>query len=92
MPLPSVTVVTVNIAVTGSARRAATQWTVREVGAGRRRAGRQHTHGQLDLMPRRAAGGAQRSLLEADVAKLSLLSSEFRRIALRIHTRHEHKL
>jgi len=89
--MPAVTVATVATAAAGSVKHTAAQRADTEVEAGRRRAGRRHAHGQLYLMTRRAAGGEQCNLLEEDVAKLSLFSSEFRRIALRIHTRHEHK-
>ena len=90
--MPSVTVAMVVIAVTGSVRRAAIQWAVREVGAGRQQAARSAFPAHLHIVPRRLAVAARAHLLEHRVAALSLLTVRYRSSSLSIRTRVEHRL
>ena len=62
--MPSVTVVMVVIAATGSARRAVTQWAVREVGAGWQEAGRSTLPAHLHIVPEGLAVAPRVHLLE----------------------------
>ena len=90
--MPSVTVGMLVIAVTGSARHVATQWAMREGGAGRQQAGRSALPAHLHIVPRRVAVAAQVGLLERRAAALSLLTVRYRSLSLSIRARVEHRL
>ena len=62
--MPSVTVEMVAIAVTGSARHVATQWAMREGGAGRQQAGRSALPAHLHIVPEGLAVAPRVHLLE----------------------------
>ena len=89
--MPSVTVVMVIIAVTGSARHVATQWAMREGGADRQQAGRSALPAHLHIVPDAPAAAPRVHLLERSVEALSPLTIRYRILILRRHARVEHR-
>ena len=90
--MPSVTVGMLVIAVTGSARHVATQWAMREGGAGRQQAGRSARPAHLHMLPEALAAAPRAHLLERSIEALRPLTVRHRILILSRRTRVEHRL